>query len=228
MPTVTTAEIQSLDQQIASKSLLQHPFYVAWSRGELTLPALREYATQYYRHVAAFPTYISAVHAQCDDLAVRRHLLANLSDEEAGRPNHPELWLQFAAGLGVSQNDVEAAQPWPETQGLIDAFRAACGSAGVAAGVAALYAYESQIPAVAESKIRGLRAFYGIEDAASLEYFTVHEAADREHSAIERDLLGSLLHAENLEQVSSETGKVLNALNGVLSAVCVRHGITQN
>ncbi|HCC56240.1 MAG TPA: pyrroloquinoline quinone biosynthesis protein PqqC [Solibacterales bacterium] len=223
-----TAEIQSLDQQIASKSLLQHPFYVAWSRGELSLPALREYAVQYYRHVAAFPTYISAVHAQCDDLAVRRHLLANLSDEEAGSPNHPELWLQFAAGLGVSQDDVEAAQPWPETQRLIDTFRAACGTAGVAAGVAALYAYESQIPAVAESKIRGLRAFYGIEDAASLEYFTVHEAADREHSAVERDLLSSRVHAENLEQVSSETGKVLNALNGVLSAVCVRHGITQN
>lgn len=218
----------SLDQQISSQSLLQHPFYLAWSRGELTLAALRDYAAQYYRHVAAFPTYISAVHAQCDDLAVRRHLLQNLSDEEAGSPNHPELWLQFAAGLGVSQQDVDGAKPWPETQHLIDTFRAACGSAGVPAGVAALYAYESQIPAVAVSKIQGLRAFYGIEDAASLEYFTVHEEADREHSAVERELLARLVNGDNFDQVSAETGKVLNALNGVLSAVCVRHGITQN
>lgn len=228
MSIAPSPEIHSLDQQIASQSLLLHPFYVAWSRGELTLPALRDYAVQYYRHVAAFPTYISAVHAQCDDLAVRRHLLANLSDEEAGSPNHPELWLQFAAGLGVSKSEVDAARPWPETQHLIDTFRAACGNAGVPAGVAALYAYESQIPAVAESKIRGLRAFYGIADASSLEYFAVHEAADREHSAVERDLLNSLLNTANLDHVTAETAKVLNALNGVLSAVCVRHRIAQN
>ena len=207
---------------------MQHPFYVAWTRGELTLPALRDYAAQYYRHVAAFPTYISAVHAQCDDPSVRRHLLANLCDEEAGSPNHPELWLQFAAGLGISPQEVEATQPWPETRHLIETFRAACGTAGVAAGVAALYAYESQIPAVAESKIKGLRAFYGIADASALEYFAVHEAADREHSAIERALLENLVTAGNAGEVSTQTGNVLGALNGLLSAVCVRHNISQN
>ena len=226
MPTALSSEIQSLDRQVAANSLLLQPFYVAWTRGELTLAALRDYAAQYYRHVAAFPTYISAVHAQCDHFAVRRHLLDNLSDEEAGSPNHPELWMQFAEGLGVSKSGVEAAQPWPETQHLIKTFRKACGTQGVAAGIAALYAYESQIPAVAQSKIEGLRKFYGIHDPATLEYFTVHEAADREHSAIERNLLGELLDARNIEKVTVATGSVLQALNGVLSAVCVRHGIT--
>jgi pyrroloquinoline quinone (PQQ) biosynthesis protein C len=51
----------------------------------------------------------------------------------------------------------------PETQSLVDRFRAACRDSGTAAGVAALYAYESQIPAVSESKIEGLRNFYGYE-----------------------------------------------------------------
>jgi pyrroloquinoline-quinone synthase len=78
-------------------------------------------------------------------------------------PNHPELWLQFSGSLGLSKEDVEAAAIWPETQSLVDRFRAACRDSGTAAGVAALYAYESQIPAVSESKIEGLRNFYGYE-----------------------------------------------------------------
>ncbi len=72
---------------------------------------------------------------------------------------------------------------------------------------------------MATSKIPGLRTFYSIDDAAALEYFTVHEAADVQHSAVKRELLESLLHAGNVENVTATTAKVLSALNGVLSAV---------
>ena len=99
--------LDSIDRQIAAKHLLTHPFYLAWTRGELSMAALADYARQYYHHVAAFPTYLSAVHARCDDQPTRKQLLDNLVDEEAGSPNHPELWLQFAEGLGVSKEDVQ-------------------------------------------------------------------------------------------------------------------------
>src|SRR6476659_8893074 len=91
--------LDQIDRAVAEKHLLKHPFYLAWSRGELSQDALADYAGQYYHHVAAFPTYLSAVHANCDDLPVRRQLLENLTDEEAGLPNHPERWLQFARHL---------------------------------------------------------------------------------------------------------------------------------
>ena len=97
--------LDAIDAQIAAKHLLTHPFYLAWTRGELSRAALTDYARQYYHHVAAFPTYLSAVHAKCDNQPIRRQLLANLVDEEAGSPNHPELWLQFAECLGVSKAD---------------------------------------------------------------------------------------------------------------------------
>ena len=83
--------LDRLDQQIAARHLLTHPFYLAWTRGELSRETLADYAQQYYQHVAAFPTYLSAAHAGCEDQAVRRLLLANLVDEEAGEPNHPAL-----------------------------------------------------------------------------------------------------------------------------------------
>src|SRR4029077_15245972 len=115
-----------IDRQIAAKHLLTHPFYLAWTRGELTKAALADYARQYYHHVAAFPTYLSAVHAKCDDQDTRKHLLNNLIDEETGSPNHPELWLQFAEALGVSAVEASNTAKEPETKNLIDTFRSVC------------------------------------------------------------------------------------------------------
>jgi pyrroloquinoline-quinone synthase len=150
--------LEQIDDDIAVKHLLKHPFYLAWTRGELTTKALADYAKQYYHHVAAFPTYLSAVHAKCNDQTTRKQLLNNLIDEEAGSPNHPELWLKFAKGLGISQADARNAEKWPETNNLIDTFRSVCRDGSTSEGLAAIYAYESQIPEICESKIDGLKS----------------------------------------------------------------------
>src|SRR5881227_1535850 len=113
-------DLDQIDKDIAAKHLLKHPFYLAWTRGELSREALADYAQQYYQHVAAFPTYLSAIHASCDDQSTRKELLNNLIDEEAGSPNHPELWLNFAQGLGISARDAQNAEKCPETKHLID------------------------------------------------------------------------------------------------------------
>jgi pyrroloquinoline quinone (PQQ) biosynthesis protein C len=61
--TIAKATLEAIDERIAQRGLLQHPFYQSWTKGELTLPVLRDYAQQYYHHVAAFPTYLSALHS---------------------------------------------------------------------------------------------------------------------------------------------------------------------
>lgn len=226
MDTFTAADtIQAFDEAIQARHLLTHPFYKAWTKGELTRQALRDYARQYYHHVAAFPTYLSAVHAHCDDLEVRKQILQNLMDEEAGSPNHPELWMQFAEGLGLERQEVEQTELWPETRSLVDTFRRVCASGSVERGLSALYAYESQIPPVAESKIEGLETHYDLADEKTLEYFQVHEAADREHSAVERRLLEDHLSAETAQECSQAVDQVLDALWEMLSGVCRRHQI---
>ena len=217
--------LDKIDNDIAEKHLLKHPFYLAWTRGELSKEALMDYVRQYYHHVAAFPTYLSAVHAKCDDQETRKQLLSNLIDEEAGSPNHPELWLKFAEGLGVSDVKEPSAEKWPETKNLIDAFRSVCGNGSTAEGLAALYAYESQIPAICESKIDGLKKHYGFTDPEHYRYFTVHTEADREHSAAERKMLGTYIDNRNFESVKTSVNRVLDALWEMLSGVCRRHAI---
>lgn len=217
--------LDSIDQQIAAKHLLNHPFYLAWTRGELTVASLADYARQYYHHVAAFPTYLSAVHSRCEDQPTRRQLLDNLVDEEAGYPNHPELWLQFAEGLGVTKEDVTRSEKWGETENLIGTFRSICSEGSTTDGLAALYAYESQIPAVAETKIKGLIENYEMNDPRHYEYFTVHVEADREHAAAERAMLNQYVSDNNAATTGRTVDRVLDALWEMLSGVCRRHAI---
>ena len=218
--------LDKIDTDIAEKHLLKHPFYLAWTRGELSKEALTDYAKQYYHHVAAFPTYLSAVHANCDDQPTRKQVLSNLIDEEAGSPNHPELWKQFAEALGVEDVDLAKTEKQPETKNLIRTFRSVCGEQSTAEGLAALYAYESQIPTICESKIDGLKKHYGFTDPKHYEYFAVHIEADREHSSAEREMLGTYVDDQNIDNVRSSVRRVLDALWEMLSGVCRRHAIS--
>ncbi len=219
----TSALISSIDEQVNARRILLHPFYQRWTAGELSCEALANYASQYYHHVEAFPTYLSAVHANTEDGETRRHVLSNLIDEEAGNPNHPELWLRFAEGVGVNRDEVKCASLWDETRNLIATFRSICRDGSTAQGLAALYAYESQIPAVAESKIEGLKKHYGIDTPRTLEYFDVHIQADKEHAAVERRLLERYVNESNSDAVKGSVARVLEALWEMLSAVDQRY-----
>ncbi len=156
----------ALDARIARYDLLQHPFYQAWSQGELTRDELREYASEYWHHVSAFPTYLSALHARLDDAPLRRTVLENLADEEglpAGRP-HSDLWMDFATGMGANSADVRDRKLQPETASLIAHFRGAM-QASTASALASLYTYESRVPAIAHTKAEGLKQYYGADKA---------------------------------------------------------------
>ncbi len=76
--------LEEFNSIIEAKHLLQHPFYQDWSKGLLTMDDLAFYAEQYYHHVDYFPRYVSATHANCDNLESRQVLLENLIDEEQG------------------------------------------------------------------------------------------------------------------------------------------------
>ncbi len=55
----TNTFVSLLEERIHQYDLLCHPFYKAWSAGELTRDDLRAYAEDYYPHVEAFPGYLA-------------------------------------------------------------------------------------------------------------------------------------------------------------------------
>jgi pyrroloquinoline-quinone synthase len=129
----------------------------------------------------------------------------------------------FACGLGESEEAVRGQQLNRETQALIDTFRKLSWQS-YAAGLGALYAYESQFPAVVSAKIEGLIERYGITDEETLRFFRVHESADVEHSAVCRTLLDQLSADERDEAVAAGeelAGALWNFLSGVEAAASV-------
>jgi pyrroloquinoline-quinone synthase len=176
---------QAVEGVLAEYDLLKHPFYQAWSQGQLTGEQLAFYGEQYVEHVAAFPTYLTALHARQPEGELRRALLMNAADEEIDGRSHAELWRQFVRGMG---GEAKAEAVLPEMEELVSTYRGMATGESAATALGAFYAYESQVPRVAEEKRSGLKAHYGADDA-TCEYFTVHTTADVHHSNVWRQLI---------------------------------------
>jgi pyrroloquinoline-quinone synthase len=218
--------LDALDALVDEKHLLKHPFYRLWSEGKLSRDVIREYAISYYPHVAAFPTYVSGVHSGCDDPALRLELLENLVEEEGGARNHPALWRRFAVALGAAETDLSLRPRTVEVAETISEFRRATREGSVAEGLAALYAYESQIPEISRTKREGLASFYGIDDPDATRFFSVHEEADVWHRKVEREALGRVAATEeDRERALSAAKRCLAALNRALDGVMRENGL---
>jgi pyrroloquinoline-quinone synthase len=216
---------QTLEAIVAQKHLLTHPFYVAWTEGKLSRDHLKEYAKQYFHHVLAFPTYISAIHYNTPHLAVRQELLENLIGEERGEKNHPALWRNFALALGATEAELEAGPLLDTTANLIGTFRDRCLNSPFYAGLAALYAYESQVPEVAKVKIEGLQQFYGMSNPADYEFFTVHQEADIYHTEatvrlIEAHATTEAQQAEAAAVTQAAVDALWSFLDGIYETYC--------
>src|ERR1700739_1014676 len=190
-----TELLNKIDAAIAEKNLLKHPFYQDWQAAKLSREALQLYAAQYYRHVEAFPKHLRVLAARTEG-PIRDIVLENLAEEENPAGPHPKLWREFAAALGVGEDDITCCHSLPETQAVVETFREIVGDRPVAEAVAALYAYEAQVPEIAPAKIDGLKNFYGVTSPKALAYFTVHEQADKAHRAAWRGWLEEHAHGD--------------------------------
>ncbi|MXZ89421.1 MAG: CADD family putative folate metabolism protein [Dehalococcoidia bacterium] len=202
-------------EAIAERSLLEHPFYRAWSEGTLELERLQDYARQYFHFERAFPRFLSAIHARTESPAIRQLLLSNLWDEEYGERNHPALWLEFAAALGVSAEEVEGAEPHPGTSALIEHYAEVAQNAPVAEALATLFAYESQVPAIAWEKIKGLTEHYDLLPE-QFEFFSVHLVSDVAHSGAEISAIEEICEDEEAVVAAAERAseRLLGFLDG--------------
>ena len=218
--------IPRLDTAIAAKNLLKHPFYQDWQAGKLSRKALQLYASQYYRHVEAFPAHLRVLAARTDG-DLRKLVEENLAEEEDPNGSHPKLWRDFAIALGVPEDDITYCPALPGTQAVVQTYREICGDRPVAEAVAALYAYESQVPEIATTKIEGLKTFYGVTNREALAYFTVHEEADKAHRAAWRNWLEQHANGDS-DEIMATTDDALNALWGALDAVHCPQSCLQN
>ena len=214
---------QELNKKLDQYHLLNHPFYKSWNEGKLTREIIKDYAEQYYQDVKGFPRYISATHSICEDIEKRKILLENLQDEENPNADHPKLWKNFALAMGADKDKIEDVKREWFTNDMIENFFHQARKS-YAEGLASLYTYERQIPEIAETKIRGLKNFYGVTSKEGLEFFEAHKAADVIHRKECEKLLDALTEEE---KVKAEKASMLTAryLWNFLSGMSTKHKI---
>lgn len=167
-----------LETARARWNVLEHPFYVRWSAGELTAEELAFYAAEYRHAVDALAT---ACEAAADDAtpAVRADLVRHAAEERA----HVDVWDRFAGAVGAEIG----REPLPET---IQCTRAWTAARNALEGFAILYTIESGQPAISQTKLDGLTEHYGVAAGSPASaYFTIHAELDHEHAAHSRALL---------------------------------------
>jgi pyrroloquinoline-quinone synthase len=224
----TKVFVSLLEERIHQYDLLCHPFYKAWSAGELTRDDLRNYAEDYYPHVEAFPGYLAQLGVRLEEGELRRAILASMNDEKGGEDSfgepersHAELWLDFVEGMGGSR--IPKRRPVGEVRKLISWFQLVASEATPEEALAAFYAYESQVPRLAQEKDRGLRELYGADDSTRA-YFTLHATADVFHAQVWRKQLEKRVKAnpQTAEKALAAAETAAKALWAVLDGFDAR------
>jgi pyrroloquinoline-quinone synthase len=201
--------IQRIDSEIERRSLLKHSFYQMWTEGKLTVDHLQGYSKEYFQLVKAVPGFVENIARWTSDPDV-----AGNAKEEA---EHIEPWVKFAGALGVSRNELVDYDGTEKTNAAV-AKMMDLSKTSFEEAVAAMYAYEMELPRISRSKIDGLKKFYGMNSEDATKYFEIHEEADVRHAQVWREIL-SKIPADRQEAAFSAAVESLKAQNMLLDSV---------
>ena len=166
-----------IEKSRARNNVLEHPFYVRWSAGELSPDELARYSGQ-YRHATEALAKLCADTADLAPDAHRDEIERHAAEEQ----DHIGLWDDFVDAAGGEIG----AEPTAETAECVRAWTA---PGDYLSALATLYAIESGQPEISHIKREGLSRFYGIDGGSGSEYFRVHEATDDAHAAESKRLI---------------------------------------
>ena len=191
---------QTLDSKIADYNLLNHPFYQAWSAGELPVEALRSYAREYGAFISMMPEGWETLND------------AEIAEEET---EHIDLWADFAAGLDTTVTEAQI----PQVKALMETADELFSEPTTALG--ALYAFEVQQPATAQSKLTGLKAFYQLPKSVE-PYFETHSHNEHEAEKLLAYIgaLSSDSHGTVVQACEKMSAALWDALTGIHDAEC--------
>jgi len=176
--------IDQINYEIEKYSLLKHDFYKLWQEGKLTLDHLAGYSKEYFQMVKIIPDLVQNT---LKNNAVKKYQnsIKNTLDDEL---SHIEPWINFSSSLNVDKNELLNYTADGLTKQSIDDLLKLSQSS-FEESVSALYAFEKELPKISETKLEGLKKYYGITDDQSNEYFKIHKEVDIYHSKVWENII---------------------------------------
>lgn len=128
--------------------------------------------------------------------------------------------MRFAETVGVTREEIKKRRYLPHTRASVSILKELARRNNPAEGLAALYAYESQIPEISTTKIEGLKKWYNLDTPNALEFFAVHEHADEIHRTVTREALVRMCQSDEQKQAALDAAReAADAFNLLLDGV---------
>jgi pyrroloquinoline-quinone synthase len=205
--------IERIDYEIEKHSLLKHVFYQMWSEGKLTINHLQGYSKEYFQLVKVVPKFVENIFNAIADPSLKRAVGQNLKEES----EHIEPWIMFSTAMGVQRNDLTSYKGENETNMAVSTLSQLT-ERSLEEAVAAMYAYEKELPKISRSKIDGLKEFYGVQSNDATKYLEIHEEVDLRHSEVWKNILKTIPE-EKQERALNAAISSLEAQNKLLDSV---------
>jgi pyrroloquinoline quinone (PQQ) biosynthesis protein C len=183
------SEMQAL---VAAKHTKDHPLFRMIEQGELSRDQLQGFVKQFYLlFPKPFPKPIAAMFAKSpENSELERMWMENLQEEAAGgdtgTAGHKDLYIRFAAALGIPREELDATLPLPETAALLHWRELLISQRSWLETYACQgMALEGTASQRMTRVIAGLVDHYGFErESEAIEYWTVHMSVDVEHMKV--------------------------------------------
>ena len=205
--------IERIDYEIEKHSLLKHVFYQMWSEGKLTIDHLQGYSKEYFQLVKVVPKFVENIFNVIADPSLKRAVGQNLKEES----EHIEPWIMFSTAIGVQRSDLASYKGENETNMAVSTLSQLT-ERSLEEAVAAMYAYEKELPKISRSKIDGLKKFYGMQSNEATKYLEIHEEVDVRHSEVWKNILKTIPE-EKQERALNAAISSLEAQNKLLDSV---------
>jgi len=205
--------IDEINDQIEKYSLLKHEFYQMWQKGQLSLDHLAGYSKEYFQLVKTVPILIENILKNSQSDKYTNIIKSNLDDER----DHLKPWIDFSSYLGIKEEDLINYQSEGLTNESINEL-IKLSKSSFEEGIAALYAFEKEIPKISDTKLKGLDQFYGIKDQKAQEYFNIHKEIDLYHSKVWEKILTEM-PPEMKDKIINASIVSLKAQNKLLDSV---------
>jgi pyrroloquinoline-quinone synthase len=205
--------VERIDYEIEKHSLLKHVFYQMWSEGKLTINHLQGYSKEYFQLVKVVPKFVENIFNVIADPSLKRAVGQNLKEES----EHIEPWIMFSTAIGVQRSDLASYKGENETNMAVSTLSQLT-ERSLEEAVAAMYAYEKELPKISRSKIDGLKKFYGMQSNEATKYLEIHEEVDVRHSEVWKNILKTIPE-EKQERALNAAISSLEAQNKLLDSV---------
>ena len=196
--------VEDLKRSIKSSeyALVKSPFVRGVAAGTLTPAQLKGWALQDYQYRRHVPQLAATRFVKCTDPKIRHELFETLIEEGTGAitgsAGHTDLFLDQARELGASLEELEAAEPLPETAAHVYWAELILHTKPWFIALSAQLGGEGQVPEYAPLLVKGFREHYELSDRG-VRFWTVHEEADKDHGGVVEEMIARFAVTDELQ-----------------------------